>query len=51
MQREEFLGDSMVFHGPLLGTAPEALQAVDAEPPGGEVLVVVHLSGAVRRRT
>ena len=33
----------MVFHEPLLGPTPEALQAVDVDPAGGEVLVVVHL--------
>ena len=33
----------MVFHEPLPGPTPEALQAVDVDPPGGEVLVGVHL--------
>ncbi len=43
IQREPFPGDAMVFHEPLLGPTPEALQPVDVDPPGGEVLVVVHL--------
>ncbi len=33
----------MVFHEPLLGPTPEALKAVDVDPAGGEVLMVVHL--------
>ena len=35
-------GDAMVFHDPLLGVAPELLQAVDVDPAAGDVFPVVH---------
>jgi len=43
IQREAILGDAMVFHQSLLGPTPKSLQAVDVDPAGGEVLLVVHL--------
>ena len=43
IQREAVLGDTVVFHQPLLGPTPKSLEAVDVDPTGGEVLLVVYL--------
>jgi hypothetical protein len=42
VEGEPLRGDSVVFHDPLLGVAPEPLQAVDVDPAAGEVFPMVH---------
>lgn len=43
IEREEFLGDAVVFDECLLGLAPESLQAVDVNISGREVFLMVHI--------
>jgi hypothetical protein len=43
MRREAVLGDAVVFHQPLPGSATEPFQAGDVNPAGGEALPVVRL--------
>ena len=42
IERELFLGDTVVLDESLLGQTPETLQAVDGELSGGEILAMVH---------